>query len=130
MGQAGSSLKGSGELLTSIKRYYSNAFTDRVKQDAINLFLGHFVPIQSKTSLWELESDYHLHNKLLRPHPPFSDDLLLVANRTDFSNEGYDTDSSSDNDGDDGGGEDEEEKHTDSIVIKGQSFIKYQVNRA
>lgn len=26
-----------GELLTSIKRYYSNAFTDRMKQDAINL---------------------------------------------------------------------------------------------
>ena len=122
MGQAGSSLKGSGELLTSIKRYYSNAFTDRVKQDAINLFLGHFVPIQSKTSLWELESDYHLHNKLLRPHPPFSDDLLLVANRTDFSKEGYDTDFSSD--------DDDEEKHTNTIVIKGQSFIKYQVNKA
>ena len=128
MGQAGSSLKGSGELLTSIKRYYSNAFTDRVKQDAINLFLGHFVPIQSKTSLWELESDYHLHNKLLRPHPPFSDDLLLVANRTDFSKEGYDTDSSSDDDDDDD--DDDEEKHTNTIVIKGQSFIKYQVNKA
>lgn len=25
------------ELLTSIRRYYSNAFTDRLKQDAINL---------------------------------------------------------------------------------------------
>jgi hypothetical protein len=76
MGQSGSSLKG-GELLTSIKRYYSNAFTDRVKQDAINLFLGHFVPTQSRVSLWELESDYHLHNKQLRPKVPYSDEVLL-----------------------------------------------------
>lgn len=28
------------ELLTSVRRYYSNAFTDRAKQDAMNLFLG------------------------------------------------------------------------------------------
>lgn len=32
-----------GELLTSIKRYYSNAFTDRMKQDAINLVRAMFV---------------------------------------------------------------------------------------
>ncbi|KAF1772804.1 SAC domain [Phytophthora cactorum] len=32
------------ELLTSIRRYYSNSFTDTAKQDAINIFLGHFVP--------------------------------------------------------------------------------------
>jgi hypothetical protein len=31
------------ELLTSIRRYYSNAFTDRLKQDAMNVFLGHYV---------------------------------------------------------------------------------------
>ena len=76
MGQSGSSLKGSGELLTSIKRYYSNSFTDRVKQDAINLFLGNFVPMNSRVSLWELDSDYHLHNKTLRPPWTFSDKLL------------------------------------------------------
>ena len=28
------------ELLTSVQRYYSNSFTDRTKQDAINIFLG------------------------------------------------------------------------------------------
>jgi hypothetical protein len=36
----GTSLNKHKELLTSIRRYYSNAFTDRAKQDAINLFLG------------------------------------------------------------------------------------------
>jgi hypothetical protein len=56
-----------GELLTSIKRYYSNAFTDRLKQDAINLFLGVFVPADHKYHLWELETDYPLHNLSLKP---------------------------------------------------------------
>lgn len=32
------------ELLTSIRRYYSNAFTDNLKQDAMNLFLGNYLP--------------------------------------------------------------------------------------
>ncbi|OQR90856.1 hypothetical protein ACHHYP_05174 [Achlya hypogyna] len=50
------------ELLTSIRRYYSNAFTDMAKQDSINLFLGNFVPDPAQPPLWELESDYYLHN--------------------------------------------------------------------
>ena len=50
------------ELLTSIRRYYSNAFTDRLKQDAMNLFLGYYVPSQNTTPLWELDNDYYLHN--------------------------------------------------------------------
>lgn len=50
------------ELLTSIRRYYSNAFTDRLKQDSINLFLGYYLPSQNATPLWELENDYYLHN--------------------------------------------------------------------
>lgn len=32
------------ELLTSIRRYYSNSFTDGIKQDALNLFLGYYEP--------------------------------------------------------------------------------------
>lgn len=44
------------ELLTSIRRYYSNAFTDRFKQDAMNLFLGHYIPYLNETPLWEVES--------------------------------------------------------------------------
>ncbi|KAH9137284.1 hypothetical protein LEN26_005804 [Aphanomyces euteiches] len=50
------------ELLTSIRRYYSNAFTDNLKQDAINLFLGNYIPSPTTSPLWLLESDYYLHN--------------------------------------------------------------------
>ena len=32
------------EVLTSIRRYYSNSFTDRPKQDAMNVFLGIYRP--------------------------------------------------------------------------------------
>ncbi|KAM3237863.1 hypothetical protein P3S67_012300 [Capsicum chacoense] len=51
----------SREFLKSIKRYYSNAYTDGEKQDAINLFLGYFQPREGKPALWELDSDYYLH---------------------------------------------------------------------
>lgn len=51
----------SSEFLKSIKRYYSNAYTDGEKQDAINLFLGYFQPQEGKPALWELDSDYYLH---------------------------------------------------------------------
>eukprot|EP00980_Cylindrotheca_fusiformis_P017860 scaffold5653_cov147-Cylindrotheca_fusiformis.AAC.22 len=50
------------ELLTSIRRYYSNAFTDRLKQDAMNLFLGYYLPFRHAIPLWEMETDYYLHN--------------------------------------------------------------------
>ncbi|KAI4313394.1 hypothetical protein L6164_026380 [Bauhinia variegata] len=51
----------SREFIKSIKRYYSNAYTDGEKQDAINLFLGYFQPQEGKPALWELDSDYYLH---------------------------------------------------------------------
>jgi hypothetical protein len=51
------------ELLTSIRRYYSNAFTDRLKQDAMNLFLGYYIPYRHTVPLWEMETDYYLHNR-------------------------------------------------------------------
>ncbi|KAI5075938.1 hypothetical protein GOP47_0010014 [Adiantum capillus-veneris] len=51
----------SQEFLKSIKRYYSNTYTDGEKQDAMNLFLGYFQPQESKPALWELDSDYYLH---------------------------------------------------------------------
>ncbi|GKY92743.1 hypothetical protein MPSEU_000244300 [Mayamaea pseudoterrestris] len=50
------------ELLTSIRRYYSNAFTDRLKQDAMNLFLGYYIPHHHTIPLWEMETDFYLHN--------------------------------------------------------------------
>ncbi len=80
---------GPGEILTSLQRYYSNSFTDSLKQAAINLFTGAYRPrvhgpgaalvaaavaaaggpsspsgsvlALSGLHLWELESDWHLH---------------------------------------------------------------------
>lgn len=75
--QAGKAGSKPNELLTSIKRYYSNAFTDRLKQDAMNLFLGYFIPSQSDSPLWDLENDYLLHNKLLRPQQPIFYQMLF-----------------------------------------------------
>ncbi|RDX98675.1 Phosphoinositide phosphatase SAC1 [Mucuna pruriens] len=40
----------SREFIKSIKRYYSNAYTD-----------GYFQPQEGKPALWELDSDYYLH---------------------------------------------------------------------
>lgn len=51
----------SRELLTSVRRFYSNAYTDDEKQGAINLFLGNFIPKRGQPALWELNSDYYLH---------------------------------------------------------------------
>ncbi|CAI5475844.1 unnamed protein product [Closterium sp. Yama58-4] len=51
----------SQEVLKSLHRYYSNAITDADKQDAINLFLGHFQPWAGQAAIWELGSDQHLH---------------------------------------------------------------------
>ncbi|KAI9106321.1 SacI homology domain-containing protein [Phlyctochytrium arcticum] len=55
----------SRDMIESIRRYYSNSFTDAEKQDAMNLFLGHFIPEEKHLTspLWELISDYYLHNE-------------------------------------------------------------------
>ncbi|WZY73698.1 hypothetical protein YC2023_005938 [Brassica napus] len=49
----------SQELFRTLQRYYSNAYMDAEKQDAINLFLGYFQPQPDKPALWELGSDQH-----------------------------------------------------------------------
>lgn len=54
----------SREMMTSVRRFYSNNYTDADKQDAINLFLGHFIPERGRPTLWELDSDYYLHSDL------------------------------------------------------------------
>ncbi|KAI3464346.1 hypothetical protein Pfo_021009 [Paulownia fortunei] len=73
----------SREFLKSIKRYYSNAYTDGEKQDAINLFLGYFQPQEGKPALWELDSDYYLHvsgiGDDLMPDSPLDDAKPSVA---------------------------------------------------
>jgi hypothetical protein len=74
-GQKSSSKK--GELLTSIKRYYSNSFTDNAKQDAMNLFLGCYVPGDHTTPLWELDNDYNLHNLTFNPPEPYINKVIF-----------------------------------------------------
>ncbi|XP_061996668.1 phosphoinositide phosphatase SAC3 isoform X1 [Rosa rugosa] len=52
----------SQEFFRTLQRYYSNAYMDAQKQDAINIFLGYFQPQQDKPALWELDSDQHYHD--------------------------------------------------------------------
>ncbi|KAF3957944.1 hypothetical protein CMV_017090, partial [Castanea mollissima] len=47
---------GCQDLLKTVQRFYSNAFSDFERQDAINVFLGYFRPQLGKLSLWELDS--------------------------------------------------------------------------
>lgn len=54
----------SRDLIESIRRFYSNSFIDSQRQDAINLFLGNFKWEEGKPRLWDLSSDYYLHNNL------------------------------------------------------------------
>ncbi|XP_067883373.1 polyphosphoinositide phosphatase isoform X2 [Heterodontus francisci] len=53
----------SKDIMQTLSRYYSNAFSDADRQDAINLFLGVFQPVEGKSHLWELPTDYYLHHK-------------------------------------------------------------------
>ncbi|GAB1604859.1 polyphosphoinositide phosphatase-like [Argonauta hians] len=52
----------SRDLVQTISRYYSNAFSDAEKQQSINLFLGVYSPNPRSPNLWELSTDYYLHN--------------------------------------------------------------------
>ncbi|KAL9266352.1 Phosphoinositide phosphatase SAC4-like protein [Drosera capensis] len=47
----------SQEFFRTLQRYYSNAYLDAEKQNAINLFLGYFEPQRGKPALWEMSSD-------------------------------------------------------------------------
>ena len=69
------------EVLTSVRRYYSNSFTDHLKQDSINLFLGHFRVgrdylrarhTATRKHLWEQDTtigDFFLHNRAVPDGP-------------------------------------------------------------
>lgn len=52
----------SRDMIESIKRFYSNSFVDAQRQDAINLFLGHYAWREGFPSLWEMNTDFYLHN--------------------------------------------------------------------
>mmetsp|Transcript_42874 Transcript_42874/g.101793 ORF Transcript_42874/g.101793 Transcript_42874/m.101793 type:complete len:375 (-) Transcript_42874:674-1798(-) len=49
------------DVMTSLRRFYSNINTDPEKQDAMNLFLGRFIPQPGKTPVWELGNDSQSH---------------------------------------------------------------------
>ncbi|KAE8687584.1 Phosphoinositide phosphatase SAC3 [Hibiscus syriacus] len=46
----------SQEFFRTLQRYYSNAYIDAEKQNAINVFLGYFQPQPGKPAVWELSS--------------------------------------------------------------------------
>ena len=43
--------------------------TDADKQQAMNLFLGVFAPCEGQPNIWELPTDFYLHNELARVGP-------------------------------------------------------------
>ncbi|KAL9242216.1 hypothetical protein vseg_016237 [Gypsophila vaccaria] len=53
----------SQEFFRTLQRYYSNVYMDAEKQNAINVFLGHFQPQNGKPALWELSSDQHCDSR-------------------------------------------------------------------
>ncbi|AAS51725.2 ADL195Cp [Eremothecium gossypii ATCC 10895] len=52
----------SRDLIESIKRFYSNSFVDAQRQEATNLFLGHYVYQEGQPMLWDMNTDFYLHN--------------------------------------------------------------------
>ncbi|XP_062087911.1 phosphoinositide phosphatase SAC2-like [Humulus lupulus] len=73
----------SQELIRTLQRYCNNAYWDRDKQDAINVFLGHFQPHPGKPALWELGSDQH-HNVGKRDSN-FADESVRVSIKRSLS---------------------------------------------
>uniref|UniRef100_A0A3B5LDE0 FIG4 phosphoinositide 5-phosphatase n=1 Tax=Xiphophorus couchianus TaxID=32473 RepID=A0A3B5LDE0_9TELE len=53
----------SKDIMQTLSRYYSNAFSDADRQDAINLFLQVYQPSEGKAHLWELPTDFYLHQR-------------------------------------------------------------------
>ncbi|CCE66312.1 hypothetical protein TPHA_0P01540 [Tetrapisispora phaffii CBS 4417] len=52
----------SRDMIESIKRFYSNSFVDAQRQEAINLFLGHYVKNKSSPVVWDTMDDGFLNN--------------------------------------------------------------------
>ncbi|XP_074601767.1 polyphosphoinositide phosphatase FIG4 [Brevipalpus obovatus] len=56
----------SRDIMQTLSRYYSNAFSDADKQNAMNVFLGIYRPSMNQFPIWKLETDFHLHNEKAR----------------------------------------------------------------
>ena len=76
----------SRDMIESIRRYYSNSFTDAEKQDAMNLFLGNFIP-DGKTHLWDLPNDFFLHNADPRNRTPIKSYIKWWTDTEDTAND-------------------------------------------
>lgn len=50
------------DLMESFKRYYNNSFYDAGRQEAINIFLGIWQYNPNEPLIWDLKTDYYLHN--------------------------------------------------------------------
>jgi hypothetical protein len=59
----------SRDIMQTLSRYYSNTFSDSDKQNAINLFLGMFEPRDGQLNIWELVTDFYLHNSVTLTGP-------------------------------------------------------------
>lgn len=49
--------------MQTLSRYYSNTFSDSEKQHTINIFLGIFIPDRTKPPIWDMQTDYYLHQQ-------------------------------------------------------------------
>ncbi|KAL4563729.1 hypothetical protein LXL04_027774 [Taraxacum kok-saghyz] len=49
----------SQEFFRTLQRYYNNAYMDAEKQNAINVFLGHFQPEFGKPQVWEVDPEQY-----------------------------------------------------------------------
>jgi hypothetical protein len=59
-----------------------------VKQDAMNVFLGFYIPQEMTVPLWDLDSDYYLHNRSYRPPTPHVNRILFDEHRLSRNNAG------------------------------------------
>ncbi|GMM31096.1 phosphatidylinositol-3,5-bisphosphate 5-phosphatase [Martiniozyma asiatica (nom. inval.)] len=57
----------SRDIIESFKRFYSNSIMDAQKQEAINLFLGNYIHKDGEPRIWELNTDYYMHNTGIKP---------------------------------------------------------------
>ena len=47
----------------------------------MNVFLGFYIPNEMLVPLWDLDSDYYLHNRISRPPTPYINRILYEENR-------------------------------------------------
>ncbi|XP_035535062.1 polyphosphoinositide phosphatase [Morone saxatilis] len=72
----------SKDIMQTLSRYYSNAFSDADRQDAINLFLQVYQPSESKPHLWELPTDFYLHQRNTMALPQDRRSVDFGSNKT------------------------------------------------